>query len=157
MLVALNRNDVADAASGKPRVNFTRNASIKMDWRVGARNAQTKLPTIAADDGGWQWGIENLRSDIQVNVSKDDTCEMCGHHVAVRQKAHIVAEGKKRGNNLLMLCPSCHVTFDTHLKPKMYRALVEAGVEGLPKSWRLSIYEQAAKASQAIRRRRQST
>jgi hypothetical protein len=25
------------------------------------------------------------------------TCEMCGHFVANRQKAHIVSEGKKRG------------------------------------------------------------
>jgi len=42
---------------------------------------------------------------------------MCGHHVGVRQKAHIIAEGKKTGSNVLMLCPTCHIMFDTHLKP----------------------------------------
>jgi hypothetical protein len=75
-------------------------------------------------------------------------CEMCGHHVGVRQKAHIFAEGKKAGGNLLMLCPSCHIMFDTHLKPKVFKALVDAGVRGLPKSWESSLYEQAAQASQ---------
>jgi len=79
-------------------------------------------------------------------------CEMCGHHVGVRQKAHIFAEGKKSGGNLLMLCPSCHIMFDTHLKPKIFKALAGAGVRGLPRSWESSIYEQAAKASQAAKR-----
>ena len=74
-------------------------------------------------------------------------CELCGHGVAMRQKAHIVAEGKKRGPNLLMLCPTCHIMFDTHVKPKIYKALTEAGVTNLPKSWTKSIYEQAAEAS----------
>ncbi len=74
-------------------------------------------------------------------------CEMCGHHVAVRQKAHIIAEGKKTENNLLMLCPTCHIMFDTHLKPKVFRAFVDAGLEDLPESWKQSIYEQAAVAS----------
>jgi hypothetical protein len=32
-------------------------------------------------------------------------CEMCGHHVAVRQKAHIFAEGKKATGNLLYALP----------------------------------------------------
>ena len=81
-------------------------------------------------------------------------CEMCGHHVGVRQKAHIFAEGKKVGVNLLMICPSCHITFDTHLKPKIFKALVDAGVRGLPRSWESSIYEQAAKASQAAKQRK---
>jgi len=79
-------------------------------------------------------------------------CEMCGHQVLVRQKAHIVAEGKKSGPNLLMLCPSCHIMFDTHLKPKIYKALSESGIINLPKSWETSIYEQAAKASEAARK-----
>ena len=77
----------------------------------------------------------------------EGNCELCGHYVAIRQKAHIAAEGKKRGNNLLMLCPTCHIMFDTHIKPKVYKALVEAGVQGLPESWRESIYMQAAEAS----------
>ena len=63
-------------------------------------------------------------------------CELCGYYVAFRQKAHIVAEGKKRGNNLLMLCPSCHLMFDAHIKPKIHKALIEAGVENLPESWK---------------------
>jgi len=74
-------------------------------------------------------------------------CEFCGHYVALRQKAHIVAEGKKRGNNLLMLCPTCHLMFDTHVKPKIFKALVEVGIENLPESWEKSIYLQAAEAS----------
>lgn len=74
-------------------------------------------------------------------------CEMCGHHVAVRQKAHIVAENRKKGNNILMLCPTCHIMFDTHVKPKVFRALWDAGLQDLPESWRKSIYEQAAEAS----------
>jgi hypothetical protein len=82
-------------------------------------------------------------------------CEMCGHHVGVRQKAHIIAEGKKSGVNLLMLCPTCHIMFDTHVKPKIFEALSQAGVDGLPKSWEASIYEQAAKASQAARNRKE--
>ena len=32
-------------------------------------------------------------------------CEMCGHHVALRQKAHIVAGNDKSAENILMLCP----------------------------------------------------
>ena len=80
-------------------------------------------------------------------------CEMCGHQVAVRQKAHILAEGKKSGPNLLMLCPSCHIIFDTHLKPKLFKALQQAAVQGLPKSWETSVYQQAAKASRAARKK----
>jgi len=74
-------------------------------------------------------------------------CEMCGHHVAIRQKAHICAEGDKSNSNILLLCPSCHLMFDTYLKPKIYKALSLSGVQGLPESWTTSIYEQAAKAS----------
>ncbi len=79
-------------------------------------------------------------------------CEMCGHHVTLRQKAHIVAEGKKTGDNLLMLCPSCHIMFDTHVKPKVYKALKKEGYNNLPNSWEKSIYQQAAEASQAARK-----
>jgi hypothetical protein len=73
----------------------------------------------------------------------------------MRQKAHIVAEGKKRGPNLLMLCPTRHIMFDTHVKPKIFRALSEAGVTNLPESWAKSIYAQAADASaKAIKQKR---
>ena len=81
---------------------------------------------------------------------------MCGHNVAIRQKAHIAAEGKKSGNNLLMLCPSCHIMFDTGLKPKIFRALKELNVKNLPKSWKTSIYKQAAEASQTARGKKSS-
>jgi len=74
-------------------------------------------------------------------------CEMCGHHVAVRQKAHILAEDKKIKDNVLMLCPTCHIMFDTHIKPKIFRAMVGAGVRDFPESWKKSIYIQAAEAS----------
>ena len=72
---------------------------------------------------------------------------MCGHHVGMRQKAHIIAEGKKAEGNVLTLCPTCHIMFDTYLKPKVYKAMIEAGVQGVPKSWKKSVYEQAAVAS----------
>jgi len=80
-------------------------------------------------------------------------CEMCWHHVGVRQKAHIVAEGKKKDNNILMLCPTCHIMFDTHVKPKVFTAVLEAGLQDLPESWKKSIYEQAAEASAKARGR----
>jgi len=82
-------------------------------------------------------------------------CEMCGHHVGVRQKAHIMAEGKKTESNVLMLCPTCHIMFDTYLKPKVFKAMMEAGLQELPESWKKSIYEQAAEASaKALKRKR---
>lgn len=87
-----------------------------------------------------------------MKIDKSHICEMCGHHVAIRQKAHILAEGKKVGVNLLMLCPTCHIMFDTHLKPKISKALNEFGIK-LPKSWETSIYEQAAKASGKARKK----
>ena len=62
------------------------------------------------------------------------------------------SEGRKTGVNLLMLCPSCHIMFDTHIKPKVYASLKQAGVGNLPKSWEKSIYQQAAEASQATRK-----
>ena len=79
--------------------------------------------------------------------SSEGFCEMCGYYVQVRQKAHIVAEGKKNKDNLLMLCPTCHIMFDTYLKSKIYRSLKQAGINNLPVSWEKSIYLQAAEAS----------
>jgi thiazole synthase ThiGH ThiG subunit len=81
-------------------------------------------------------------------------CEMCGHFVQRRQKAHIVAEGKKSGSNIFMLCPSCHIMFDTYVKPKIYKSLKESGVKNLPNSWGKSIYQQAAEASQVAREKK---
>jgi hypothetical protein len=91
------------------------------------------------------------------NKSSSGSCDLCGHFVAVCEKAHIVAEQPKRGDNLLMLCPSCHVMFDRHIKPKVFRALKKAGVKGIPGSWATSIYEQAAEASMAARRKSKGT
>ncbi len=87
-------------------------------------------------------------------MSKKSTagnCELCGHHVSVRQKAHIVAEELKTEPNLLMLCPTYHIMFDTQVKPKVFKALRHAGVRGIPKSWETSIYDQAAAVSQVAR------
>lgn len=81
-----------------------------------------------------------------MKADKSAVCEMCGHYVAIRQKAHIITEGKKSGENILMLCSTCHIMFDTHLKPKIFKALNNIGIK-LPDSWELSIYEQAAQAS----------
>jgi hypothetical protein len=50
-------------------------------------------------------------------------CEMCGHFVSNTQKAHIVSEGVNSMRNLLRLCPSCHLMFDSRLKPRLYQAL----------------------------------
>jgi hypothetical protein len=44
--------------------------------------------------------------------------------------------------------------FDTHIKPKLFMALSQYGIEGLPKSWETSIYAQAAVASQKARKRK---
>jgi hypothetical protein len=74
-------------------------------------------------------------------------CEMCGHHVAIRQKALIYAEGDKNNSNILLLCPSCHLMFDTYLKPKIYKALSLSGVQGLPDFCTTSKLKQAAKTS----------
>ncbi len=84
-------------------------------------------------------------------------CEMCGHHVGVRQKAHILAEGKTTESNLLMLCPTCHIMFDTHVKPKIFRAMIEAGLKDFPRSWSKSIYEQAKEASAKAFKQRKGT
>ena len=87
--------------------------------------------------------------------ASEGLCEMCGHYVSVRQKAHILAEGKKTGENLMMLCPSCHIMFDTHIKPKVFTALKKAGIH-LPYSWEKSIYHQAAEASQKARKNKKN-
>ncbi|MBW1804084.1 MAG: hypothetical protein JRJ85_25540 [Deltaproteobacteria bacterium] len=92
-------------------------------------------------------GILTVQDDIeQMDERIDDFCEMCGNYVAIRQKAHIVAEGDKSRDNILMLCPSCHLMFDTRLKPRLYVALKKAKARYLPKSWEKSIYQHAAEA-----------
>jgi hypothetical protein len=82
-------------------------------------------------------------------------CEVCGRTPS--QRAHIVAEQEKQAWNILYLCPTCHVVFDTILKPRLVKALTRFGSKALPKSWESSIYEQAAVASQVARRKKQAT
>lgn len=84
----------------------------------------------------------------------ENFCEMCGHYVANRQDAHIVAEGGRARVNILKLCPSCHLMFDTRLKPRLYEALKSAEVTNIPKSWKKSIYYQAIEASMASPKRK---
>ena len=79
-------------------------------------------------------------------------CEMCGKFVAIREKAHIVAEGGRGRINILMLCPSCHRMFDTRLKPRLYGALKVFGARKLPESWTKSIYYQAFEAALASKK-----
>ncbi|MGB7722703.1 MAG: hypothetical protein WBL65_22585 [Bryobacteraceae bacterium] len=67
----------------------------------------------------------------------------------------MMAEGKKTESNVLMLCPTCHIMFDTYVKPKVFKAMMEVGLQGFPESWKKSIYEQAAEASaEALKRKR---
>jgi hypothetical protein len=73
--------------------------------------------------------------------SFEGLCEMCGNYVSIRQKAHIIAEDKKIKENVLMLCPNCHLMFDTQIKPKVFMALKKRGLK-LPPSWEKSIYDQ---------------
>jgi hypothetical protein len=89
-------------------------------------------------------------------VKSAGICDMCGHHVGIRQKAHILVESKKKEKNILMLCPTCHIMFDTHVKPKIFKAMTEAGLQ-LPESWKKSIYEQAAEMSAKALRAKRST
>ncbi len=63
-----------------------------------------------------------------------------------------MAEGKKTENNVLMLCPTCHIMFDTHVKPKVFKAMMEAGLQDFPESWKKSIYGQVAEASAGAQR-----
>ena len=84
------------------------------------------------------------------SITKDGCCEMCGHTVAVLQKAHILAEAPKSASNILMLCPTCHLMFDSHLKPILYCALEAMGCKNLPSSWRTSIYDQGAQESARV-------
>ena len=74
-------------------------------------------------------------------------CEMCGNFVAIREKAHIVAEKGRGRINTLMLCPTCHRMLDTRLKPRLYEALKAYGTKNIPESWTKSIYHQAFEAA----------
>jgi hypothetical protein len=88
-----------------------------------------------------------------IDERMEDFCEMCGNFVAIRQDSHIVSEKGRARINILKLCPSCHVMFDTRLKPRLYEALKDAGAKNLPKSWTKSIYHQAIEAAMRARKR----
>ena len=103
----------------------------------------------------WQKNKEQLVNLILKNQHEldliderlEEFCEMCGKYVAIRQDSHIVSENGRARINILKLCPSCHVMFDTRLKPRLYEALKDSGAINLPKSWTKSIYHQAIEAS----------
>jgi len=82
----------------------------------------------------------------------ENFCEMCGNFVAIRQKAHIVAELDNNRENILMLCPTCHMMFDTRLKPRLYKALSRYNADNLPESWKKSIYTQSFESSSSVRK-----
>ena len=108
----------------------------------------------------WQKNKEDLVESILkdqhelelIDERIEEFCEMCGRFVAIRQDSHIVSEKGRTRTNILKLCPSCHVMFDTRLKPRLYKALKEAGVNNLPESWAKSIYHQAIEAAMKSRR-----
>lgn len=89
-----------------------------------------------------------LMAAMQTNQG---VCEMCGHYTMLRQKAHIGPKTDKGADNLLKLCPSCHVVFDHHLKPRLFKALERAGATNLPAMWKTSHYQQAGEASMRAR------
>ncbi|MFA5316090.1 MAG: hypothetical protein WC369_01545 [Dehalococcoidales bacterium] len=63
-------------------------------------------------------------------------CEWCGWQSSSRHAAHIIDEIKgAAGWNALSLCPNCHSVFEDRIRPKLYKALKEFKVKGLPKSW----------------------
>jgi hypothetical protein len=91
--------------------------------------------------------LKNQKELDSIDERIEHFCEMCGHFTAIREKAHIIAEGRNGRTNTLMLCPTCHRMFDTRLKIRIYNALNEYGVSGLPESWTKSIFDQANEAS----------
>lgn len=120
----------------------------------GIRHPEIKILASALGVNSYQRRKADIIKDIlkiqetlePVDERLDDFCEMCGHYVAIRQKAHIVSEGDESRDNILMLCPTCHLMFDTRLKPRLYKALARKRVKGLPRSWKKSIYHQGAEA-----------
>lgn len=75
---------------------------------------------------------------------RERPCEMCGCTHVPRDAAHIIDEQKATGGaadgdwNALSLCPSCRRLFEDHFRPKLFRALQQYGVTGLPLSWEKS-------------------
>ena len=97
--------------------------------------------------------LKNQHKPERLDERLDQFCEMCGNFVAIRQDSHIVSENVRTRTNILKLCPSCHVMFDTRLKPRLYNALQAVGVTNLPKSWSTSIHNQAIESLLKSRKR----
>jgi predicted restriction endonuclease len=71
-------------------------------------------------------------------------CLMCGAKHIRPDAAHIIDEKEwkskdKKGNdskfNGIPLCPNCHRVFDEVLRPRLYKALLDFGANGLPSKW----------------------
>jgi hypothetical protein len=71
-----------------------------------------------------------------------DCCEMCGFKLPLLENrgltaAHIISEndeGKDDAANAVVLCRNCAESFDTLLKPKIYKAFKLHGLRA-PKGW----------------------
>jgi hypothetical protein len=87
---------------------------------------------------------------LSVRVPKADT---------EKRHRYFLDDARGRGFQLAGSAPrklEKNLMFDTHVKPKIHRALIEAGVTNLPVSWEKSIYQQAAEASAKARKRRKT-
>src|ERR1035441_6081382 len=96
--------------------------------------------------------------DIKRKIVRDKEgnrvpCVMCGVRYPLPDAVHIIDEkewkrkkGCDRQVNGIPLCPNCHRVFDEVLRPKLYEALAEFHVIGLPESWKtnnkLTVIEQ---------------
>jgi len=63
-------------------------------------------------------------------------CEWCGWSAGRRHAAHIIDEVEHSEWNALSLCPNCATVFDEIIRPKLFKALTNYGVKGLPESWK---------------------
>lgn len=70
-------------------------------------------------------------------------CELCGRKVPSLsnnglQWSHIVSNsdgGKDEKINNLALCPTCSLTFDTVIKPTIFKSFKHYNVRQVPESW----------------------
>jgi|GEM_PF-1005094 len=80
-------------------------------------------------------------------------CVMCGTKYPLPDAVHIIDEeewcrrvGCNRQVNGMPLCPNCHRIFDEVLRPRLFTALSEFGITGLPDCWgrnnKLSVADQ---------------
>src|ERR1043166_54114 len=65
----------------------------------------------------------------------DKCCAWCGWKCARRHACHIIDEAQEKEWNAIPLCPNCHETFESIIRPMLYKALKEFGATGLPQSW----------------------